>query len=284
MPATPPSAQPPSATVSKALALAATLRSRGAGGAELAFVLGSGLGALAERVEGGLAIPFDELDGMPHSSVPGHAGRFVRGRLNGVEVLVQQGRVHLYEGWTAAEVTRSVRAFGELGIDGLVLTNAAGGLVPAWTPPTLMAIRDHLALQGAAPLVRGEGGIASPYDEAARAVLHASADQLGLNLEEGVYAALLGPTYETPAEIRHLARLGAQAVGMSTALEASTGYCCGLRVAAISCISNAAAGISPTPLSHSEVVQAGAAIARDFCDLLEQAVPQLAKCSGSTTR
>jgi len=259
-----------------AAGLASQLASAGLDGARVGLVLGSGLGALAERVEGARAVGFDELELMPSSAVPGHAGRFVRGRLGGAEVIVKQGRVHLYEGWSPFEVTRSMRAFAQLGVEAVILTNAAGGLVPEWTPPTLMALTDHIALQGESALLRAEAGYGSPYDADVRALLLAAAESCDLDLKQGVYAALRGPSYETAAEIRHLAMAGAQAVGMSTVLEATVAHACGLRVGGVSCISNLAAGISPTRLDHAEVVAAGAEASGSFCDLLEETARLLA--------
>ena len=256
-------------------ALAEELRTRGVGDARVALVLGSGLGVFAERLAGARAIPYAELEGMPKSAVPGHAGQLVTGTVRGVQVVVQQGRVHLYEGWSAFEVTRAVRAFAELGIGALVLTNAAGGLRPEWTPGTLMRVSDHLALQGASPLFAGERGARQIYSAEAAGALDAAAAEAGVQLECGVYVGLLGPTYETPAEVDMLRWMGADAVGMSTVAEAAVGAANGMRVAAVSCVTNPAAGISPTPLNHDEVVEAGRAAADRFCALLEAAVPRL---------
>jgi len=255
--------------------LAQELEAHGLGGAKAAFVLGSGLGALAEALEERVVVPFERLESMPASTVPGHAGRFVRGKLAGVEVLVQQGRLHLYEGHSVRRVVRPVRAFAELGVGCLVLTNAAGGLVPEWRPPVLMRITDHINLQGCSPLRREEAGRGCPYDEELGQLLVASASACGIELVHGVYAGLLGPTYETPAEIRMLARRGAQAVGMSTVAEALAGHASGMRVLGVSCISNAAAGISAGPLSHEEVVEAGKEVAADFVRLLTELTPRL---------
>lgn len=253
--------------------LAADLAQRGVSDFDLAFVLGSGLGAFAERLEDPLVVPFEELGDMPGSAVPGHAGRFVLGMLGDARVLVQQGRVHLYEGWHAQEVTRPVRALARLGCKAVVLTNAAGGLVEGWPIPCLMRLTDHLNLQGTTPLTRAESGRGNPYDAELGECLDRAAEEQGLTLQRGVYAGLLGPSYETPAEIRLLASMGAHAVGMSTVCEALAADAAGLRVAAISCISNPAAGIAAAPLNHAEVVEAGQAIADDFGELLRAAVP-----------
>lgn len=252
--------------------LATSLAAHGAQRARAAFVLGSGLGAFAERLEGARAVPFEALPGMPRAAVKGHAGRVVLGEIEGVEVLAQQGRVHLYEGWSAATVTRSVRAYARLGIPLLVLTNAAGGLVADWPVPTLMRITDHVNLQGRSPLRPAERGTGCPYDVAAGAALDATAARIGVTLHRGTYVGLLGPSYETPAEIRHLVHAGGHAVGMSTVSEAQVGFACGMRVAAVSCISNAGAGLAPGALDHAEVVAAGRVMEDAFCRLLAAAV------------
>ena len=253
--------------------LARSLREHGAEGAQVACVLGSGLGAFAERLERARTIPGADLAGLPRSGVPGHEGRFVVGELGGVRVLVQQGRVHLYEGWSASEVTRAVRAFALLGVRALVLTNAAGGIRAGFVPGTLMRIRDHLNLQGCAPLARSERGFGPVWDEALGHALESGARTAGVALESGVYAGLCGPAYETPAEIRMLQHLGADAVGMSTVAEALAARASGLRVAGISCITNLAAGLGAGPLSHAEVLETGKRRAHDLCALLEAALP-----------
>lgn len=243
----------------------------------LAFVLGSGLGAFADELEEARSVSYGELSGMPMSAVPGHAGRLVSGRVPGtdVRVLVQQGRVHLYEGWSAFEVTRCVRALAAVGIGGLVLTNAAGGVNSSYTPGTLMRIRDHINLQGVSPLFEGEGGGHEVYDAGLGAALDGVAEQTGNPLEVGVYVGNLGPGYETPAEVDMARRLGGDAVGMSTVLEAVAARAAGLRVAAISCITNLAAAVGNEPLSHEEVMETGAAVAARFQALLVAAAPAL---------
>ncbi len=268
------------ATPDLAVSLSAEIAGRviAAGGVapRAALVLGSGLGAFADTLEDPLVIPFGELQSMPKSTVPGHAGRFVIGRVGGVPTLCQQGRVHLYEGWSAEVVTRAVRAFGVMGIRSLILTNAAGGLTPGWPVPCLMRITDHVNMQGVTPLEpeQAESGV-SPYDERVAAALVRAAEETGVALREGVYVGLPGPSYESAAEIHMLQGLGAQAVGMSTVLEATAGWAAGLRVGAVSCITNPGAGISAAPLDHGEVVEAGRAIASDFARLLAATVPSL---------
>jgi purine-nucleoside phosphorylase len=192
-------------------------------------------------------------------------------------VLVQQGRVHLYEGWSPAEVTCAVRAFGALGIDTLVLTNAAGGVRPEWAPGTLMRIVDHLNLTGCVPPSEGgpRGGV--PYDPEVGARFDAAASAVDVPLERGVYAGNPGPSYETPAEVRMARWMGADAVGMSTVLEAIAAASVGMRVGAISCITNLAAGIGTEPLSHAEVMETGRATAAAFERLLAAAISALTR-------
>ena len=257
-------------------ALARALEARGAGGARVAIVAGSGIGVLADSLKDAVSIPFGDLEEMPSTSVPGHAGRFVVGDLDGLRFVVQEGRLHLYEGRTAEEVARSVRAFGRIGCASLVLTNASGGLRKDALPPFLMRIEDHLNLQGASPLDAFEAGTGSPYDPELGEVLDASARESGVRLERGVYAGLRGPSYETPAEIRMLAWAGADAVGMSTVCEAQAARAAGMRVAGIACITNGAAGISPRRLSHGEVLAAGASLSQPLAKLLALALPRAA--------
>lgn len=253
------------------------LRAHGAQDARVAFVLGSGLGAFADAFEDARSTSYAELAGMPTSAVPGHAGRLVTGTVAGTPVVALQGRAHLYEGWSVACATRAVRALAELGVGALVLTNAAGGLVPEWRIPSLMAIEDHLNFQGRVPLAAAERGRGTPYDAKALELLAEAARTSSVELERGVYAGLLGPTYETPAEVRMLRRAGAHAVGMSTVQEALAGHARGMRVAAVSCITNPAAGITGAKLSHAEVVAAGREAAAAFQALLTAATPLLAR-------
>jgi len=258
-----------------ATSVAAALREHGFDGARVAIVLGSGLGGFADRLANARVLPYDEVDGMPRSAVPGHAGRFVVGELDGVRVIAQQGRVHLYEGWSAADATCAVRALAELGVETLVLTNAAGGVRPEWAPGTLMRIVDHLNLTGRTPPNVASPRDGSPYDAEVGAALDAAARDAGVPLERGVYAGNLGPAYETPAEVRMARWMGADAVGMSTVVEALAAAAAGMRVGAISCITNQAAGISGEPLSHAEVMETGRAAAAAFERLLATALPRL---------
>lgn len=256
--------------------MVSALAELGARKARLAFVLGSGLGGLAERLEEATAIPFAGLPGIPASRVAGHAGVIHLGRLGGVPVLVQSGRVHRYEGWTAREVARTVRAYCRLGVRGVVLCNAAGGLRPEWSPGTLMRIVDQINLQGATPLAQAEAQRGNPYDPAFGAVLERVARASGALLERGTYAGLLGPSYETAAEVRLLRALGADAVGMSTVAEAQAATASGARVAGLSLISNLAAGLAAGPLTHDEVLAAGKAASAAVADLLHAAAEPLA--------
>lgn len=255
--------------------LAAAMAAQGLEGFELAIVLGSGLGAFAAALGGSRAVGYESLPGMPRSKIAGHAGRFVIGDVGGTRVLVQQGRAHLYEGWHPFEATRAVRAFAALGCRGVVLTNAAGGLHADWKPGTLARITDHLNMQGRTPLSMGERSSGPVYSESFGAALDRGARDSGLELRRGVYAGLLGPSYETPAEIRMLRGLGADLVGMSTVAEACAARACGMQVAALSLVTNHAAGIATQRLDHSEVLAAGEAAAAAISRLLSASVPHL---------
>lgn len=228
------------------------------------LVLGSGLGALAEEIEAAVRIPFEEVPGFPPPRVVGHAGRLVGGRLEGVDCLALQGRFHLYEGHTAAQAALPVRVAAALGAEVLLVTNAAGGINADFSPGDLMIIDDHLNLMGQNPLVgavrEGEErfpDMSQPYDAELRALALKVAGGSGIPMVRGVYAAVLGPSYETAAEVRMLQRLGADAVGMSTVPEVVAARALGVRVLGISLITNPAAGLLPTPLDHAEVVAAG---------------------------
>lgn len=233
---------------------------------EVGIVLGSGLGGLADALEDTVAIPFAELPGWPAATAPGHAGRLLLGRLAGRPVVLLQGRFHLYESNDPGLVVQPVLLFGRLGARVVVLTNAAGGLNPAWGPGTLMVIRDHINLTGRNPLVGPNAdGIGARFPDLTEAWsprlrerLHAAGRAEGVALEEGVYVGLVGPNYETPAEVRMLAALGGHAVGMSTVLECIAARWAGLEVCGVSLVTNAGAGYSGSPLSHDEVLEAGA--------------------------
>jgi len=259
-----------------ASALARELAARGAGGRPLALVLGSGLGEVVEALTETSEIRADELEHLPRPRVAGHAGKIVLGTLAGLPVLVQSGRVHLYEGRGAFEVTRAMRAYAELGVRAVVLTNASGALVPGWGPGTLVCLVDHLNLQGRSALFAGEGGRVSPYDAELVGDLEEAARVARVELQRGTYAAMLGPSYETPAEIRALRTLGADVVGMSTVAEACAAHAAGLRVAALSCVANPAAGLGLEPLRHEDVLGVMRRSAGKLRLVLERVAPRWA--------
>jgi purine-nucleoside phosphorylase len=250
---------------------------------QVGLVLGSGLGSLAGAVEQEAAIEFAELPGWPPATAPGHAGRLLFGRLSGVPVVVLQGRFHLYEGHSAGFVAQPVLLMGRLGARAVVLTNAAGGVNPSFGAGTLMAISDHINMTGRSPLTgpnAPEIGTRFPdmtavWDAGLRAGLHATATAEGVPLSDGVYACLSGPSYETSAEVRMLARLGADAVGMSTALEAVAARWAGLRVCGVSLVTNPAAGLSGAGLSHAEVLAAAESAGPALSRILARFVGEL---------
>lgn len=259
------------------------LETRVGGQPEVALVLGSGLGALADTIEAGTSVDYGELPGMKSSAVVGHAGRFRTGRLCGRSVIAMQGRVHLYEGHSPAHVVLGVRLMLRLGARTLIVSNAAGGIRGDLRPGTLMVIDDHLNLTGQNCLVGPHDAALGPrfpdmssaYDPALRACARRVADAAQLPVTSGVYAGLLGPSYETPAEIRMLRALGADAVGMSTVLEVIAARHMGARVLGVSCITNLAAGLSQQPLSHSEVEQTARRSGEDFVRLIEGVLTEL---------
>ena len=232
------------------------------------IVLGSGLGPLAGAVNVEREVSFAEA-GLPASTVPGHAGRFIFGSMEGTPVVLMKGRIHLYEGHPAGAVTSGVRWLAAQGISRLILTNAAGTLNPDFKPGDWMMLSDHLNLTGTSPLQGADFiDMSAPYDTAWRSVFRNAAAAVGMPLHEGVYAGLSGPQYETPAEVRMLRALGADAVGMSTVLETIQARGLGLPVCAFSCLTNWAAGISPAPLDHHEVLQTGRQAANAMIALL----------------
>ncbi|HEY7178168.1 MAG TPA: purine-nucleoside phosphorylase [Gaiella sp.] len=246
-------------------------------------VLGSGLGGFADAVDEPVEIPYGELPGWPASTAVGHAGTLVLGSFGGVPVAVMKGRAHLYEGVAPAKVVFGVRVLGRLGVESLVLTNACGALDASVGPGTLVAISDHLNLQGTSPLVGPNDESLGPrfpdmtdaYDPAYRALAHEAADRLGITLGDGVYGGWLGPAFETPAEIRMLRALGADLVGMSTVPEVLAARHMGIRCLALSCVTNAAAGVLPEPIDHERVLEVGARAADDLVALLREVVPAL---------
>ncbi|MFL5389566.1 MAG: purine-nucleoside phosphorylase [Myxococcales bacterium] len=250
----------------------------------VAVVLGSGLGAFADRLASPASVPFEALPGFPAPTVPGHRGRLVYGQLSGVPVLAMQGRIHGYEGHDAATVAFPARVLGVLGSRALVVTNAAGGVNAAFAPGDLMRITDHLNLSGKNPLIGPNEdalGVRFPdlsrvYDVRLGEALEAAARDASVALRNGIYAHISGPTYETPAEVRMLRLLGADAVGMSTVPEVIVAAHQGLPCCGISCITNHAAGISPTPLTHEEVVEVAKRVEGTFAQLLCAFVPRAA--------
>ena len=259
----------------------AALRAHGA--PRVGIVLGSGLGAVAEAVEDAVAVGYEDLPGFPRPTVHGHAGQAVLGRLRGVPVCVLMGRAHVYEGGDPAPRVTPVRALAAAGAEVLVLTNAAGSLRPEVGPGRLMAITDHINLTGHNPLVGPNDEAIGPrfpslrdaYDPALLELLRAAAAGLAVDLAEGVYLAVSGPSFETPAEIRAFRTLGADAVGMSTVHETILARHAGLRVAAISAISNLAEGMSDVPLSHEQTLTDAQRAAGDLARLLEDFVGRL---------
>jgi len=249
----------------------------------IGLVLGSGLGSFADSLSEASKIPFHEIPSFSRSTAIGHAGQMVIGKAGGVPVAVMQGRVHLYEGYSAEQVAFPMRVFGRMGIRAVVLTNAAGGINLTYKQGALVVISDHINLQGANPLVGPNDdrfGVRFPdmthaYDRSYRAMARDEAHKLGMTLHEGVYAALLGPSYETPAEIRYLRTIGADLVGMSTAFEVIAARHMGLKVLAISCITNMAAGILDQPLSHEEVMETGERVKSGFEALLRAVLPRM---------
>ena len=249
---------------------------------KVAVILGSGLGGLADAVENAVRIPYGSIPGFHAPTVQGHKGELVAGTLGGVPVIMQSGRFHMYEGYAAHESALPVRVFAALGVKTLIVTNAAGGIRRAFGPGTLMCISDHLNLTGRNPLVGavlpGETrfpDMSIAYDADLRALAHRVALAQGTQLDEGIYCALLGPTYETPAEIRMLERLGADAVGMSTVPEVIVARASGMRVLGLSTITNAAAGISHGVLGHAEVMAVSNAVSEKLTRLVAGVIGEL---------
>jgi xanthosine phosphorylase len=255
----------------------AAIRARVPGAAPRAgIILGSGLGGLADRVEAATVIPYADIPGFPQSTVHGHAGSLVIGRLAGVEVAVFKGRVHYYEGQGAAVMAVPVRVVQALGAETLLVTNAAGSLRPEVGPGRLMLITDHINMLGTSPLIGPNDDAVGPrflpmgqaYDADHLAAMRDCARTLGIDLSEGVYLAVSGPAFETPAEIRMFARMGADAVGMSTVPEVLLARHCGLKVAAVSAITNLGEGLSEFPLSHDQTLQYAGVAASDLSRLV----------------
>jgi purine-nucleoside phosphorylase len=246
------------------------------------IILGSGLGGLAGRIEGAVKVPYGEIPGFPESTVVGHAGALFAGTLAGRPVVALSGRFHMYEGHDASLAGFPARVLHALGAPVMIVSNAAGGLRRTFQPGDLMLIADHMNLMFRNPLIGAleEGDtrfpdMSDPYDRSLRALAREVAEGQGIALQEGTYIALLGPTYETPAEVRMFERLGGDAVGMSTVPEVIVAKAVGMQVLGISCITNLACGISMYPLSHEEVLETGARVASKFEGLIEGVVARL---------
>lgn len=250
----------------------------------IGIVLGSGLGEFANTLSNAVRIPYSHIPGMPVSTVIGHAGELIIGRIGNVDVAVMSGRFHLYEGYSAQEVTAGVRLLRNLGVQTLVLTNAAGGINPAYGEGALVLISDHINLQGANPLVGANDDtlgqrfpdMTEAYPAELQSLARDTAQRLGIDLHEGIYAGVLGPSYETPAEIRYLRIIGADLVGMSTIAETIAANHLGMRVLGISCVTNLAAGLGGSKLVHEDVLRTAERVSGMFLRLLCELIPQLA--------
>lgn len=252
---------------------------------QIALVLGSGLGAFADEFGGATKIPYAKIPYFPQSTAIGHAGQLVIGQVGAVPVAGMQGRVHLYEGYSAKEVAFPVRVFARMGIKAIILTNAAGGIKREFTQGRLVVISDHINLQGVNPLTGPNDerfglrfhDMTAAYDRRFREMALGEGNRMGIGMSEGVYAALAGPSYETPAEIRYLRAIGADLVGMSTVPEVIAARHSGIRVLGISCVTNAAAGILDQPLNHIEVLETAERVKGQFIGLLEAVIPRIAE-------
>jgi purine-nucleoside phosphorylase len=251
---------------------------------KIALVLGSGLGGFADEFTEAVRIPYAKIPGFPRSTAVGHAGRLVIGKVGEVPVVAMQGRVHAYEGYSAKEVTFPMRVFGRMGIRAAILTNAAGGINQGYQQGALVVIRDHLNVMGTNPLTGPNDERLGPrfpdmsiaYSPAYRGIVKQEAGRLKMDLQEGVYAAVSGPSYETPAEIRYLRTIGADLVGMSTVAEVIVARHMGIEVLGISCVTNMAAGILNQPINHEEVLETGERVRTEFVALLRAVIPRLA--------
>jgi purine-nucleoside phosphorylase len=251
---------------------------------KIALVLGSGLGGFADEFANAVRIPYTKIPHFPRSTAIGHAGQLVLGKVEGVEVVGMQGRVHLYEGYSAKDVAFPIRVFARMGVKAVILTNAAGGIKKDFTQGRLVVISDHINLQPANPLIGPNDEHFGPrfpdmsraYDRKFRELTLAEGRRLGINLGEGIYAALAGPSYETPAEIHYLRSIGADLVGMSTVPEVIAARHSGIRVLGISCVTNAAAGVLDQPLDHKEVLETAERIKGQFIGLLRAVIPDIA--------
>src|SRR5213596_2676552 len=249
----------------------------------VAIVLGSGLGAFADELTERTAIPYDEIPGFARATVEGHAGRLVIGKIGETTVAAMQGRFHFYEGYSLEDVTFPIRVLKVLGVRTLILTNAAGSLNTEFTPGSLMVISDHINLMGVNPLIGPNDerfgprfpDLTSTYDPDLQSMVIEEAKAIDIDMRRGVYAALSGPSYETPAEIHMIRTLGADAVGMSTVPEAIVARHMGMQVIGISCITNLAAGVSDRPVDHTQVIATGESVREQFTELLRRVIAKL---------
>jgi purine-nucleoside phosphorylase len=252
---------------------------------KIALVLGSGLGAFADEFSGATKIPYADIPYFPRSTAIGHAGNLVIGTVGAIPLAGMQGRVHLYEGYSVKDVAFPIRVFARMGVQAVILTNAAGGIKREFVQGKLVVIKDHINLQGANPLSGPNDdrfGVRFPdmtaaYDRRFREMAVGEGNRMGIGMYEGVYAALPGPSYETPAEIRYLRTIGADLVGMSTVPEVLAARHSGIRVLGISCVTNAAAGILDQPLDHKEVLETGERVKGQFIGLLKALIPRIAE-------
>lgn len=252
---------------------------------QMALVLGSGLGGFADELTESVRIPYQDIPHYPRPSAEGHAGQLVIGKVGEVAVAAMQGRVHYYEGLPISDVVFPMRVFGRMGVKSAILTNAAGGINLGLKQGCLVVLRDHINLQGVNPLLGPNDerfgtrfvDMSEAYCRQFREIALREGDRLGLNTFKGVYAAMSGPSYETPAEIRYLRTIGADVVGMSTVAEVITARHMGIRVLAISCVTNMAAGILDQPITHAEVLETGRRVRGEFTALLRAVIPQMAR-------
>ncbi len=269
----------------QATAAAAYIRARISSAPTIGIVLGSGLGAFADKIADSIAIRFAEIPHFPKSTVPGHSGQLVVGMLDGIAVAVMQGRVHAYEGYTSQEVTFPIRVLKLLGVERLIVTNAAGGIRPGLQQGDLVLLSDHINFTGRNPIVGEHDERFGPrffdmteaYSKRLRILAETTAEREGFYLGEGVYLCVLGPSFETPAEIRAFHALGADLVGMSTVQEVIAARQMGMEVLGISCVTNLAAGIQRELLSHEEVMETGRRVAARFTQLLTALIPAIQK-------
>jgi len=259
------------------------LKTKYANTPKIGLILGSGLGVLGEEVENATRIPYEEIPNFPVSTVEGHAGQLVFGTINGVEVVVMQGRFHFYEGYSMDKVTFPVRVMKEIGVEQIIVTNAAGGVNTEFKPGDLMIISDHINCFGTNPLIGPNDSklgtrfpdMSTAYCPKLRAMAKEVAASINLEVQEGVYLGNTGPTYETPAEVRMARIMGGDAVGMSTVPEVIVANHAGLKVLGISCISNMAAGILDQPLNHEEVMETTEKVKADFLKFVKELVKQM---------